>query len=138
MPVHVAGMSGNHAETRRTTMQNVITFNVPVRKAKSGKVETAVRTGTIAWLTVGNRKVCFVLQRDDDGKPHALAHYASGMLVGHLNTAQVECMLARGHHARLTPRDAAVWLIEKAIARKGVDSVLAVMDGAPRLNAGRL
>jgi hypothetical protein len=29
-------------------MQNVITFNIPVRKAKWGRVETAVRTGTIA------------------------------------------------------------------------------------------
>ena len=119
-------------------MANVILFKVPVKDRETGEVSTAVRSGTIAYLPVGDRKVCFVLQRDDDGKAHALAHYASGMLVGSLANARVQAMLARGHHARLTPRGAALWLIDRAIRANGVEEVLAKLDKAPRLNDGRL
>ena len=128
----------NRIGGRLAALANVITFKVPVKDRDTGKVSTAVRSGTIAWLPVGDRKVCFVLQRDDDGKAHALAHYASGMLLGNLNSARIEVMCARGHHARLTPRGAALWLLDRAIRANGVEEVIHQLDKAPRLNAGRL
>ncbi len=89
---------------------------------------TAVVLGKVAILPVGETKVKFFMH---DG---SLSHFASGFRFGSLNDVKVRAMCFRGHHCKLTDREAAVSLIADIVSRKGANEVLAIMNAAPVLN----
>ncbi|HEY2531893.1 MAG TPA: hypothetical protein VGJ20_28860 [Xanthobacteraceae bacterium] len=109
-------------------MAKKITFKVPT---STGLTED--RTGTVAWIKVGNRKIKFVLQNEGIGAV-TLTHFASGYRFGSLNEARVEWMAIRGPYDPINNHGAAAFLIGKKIAEKGADKVLAVIDAAPVIN----
>jgi hypothetical protein len=87
-------------------------------------------TGQRARLKVGDKTVLFFIHSGTD----TLSHFASGYRFGGLNAVKVEHMCVRGHHARMSNRTAAQLLIDKTIARVGIDKVRDVMNAAPVLN----
>ncbi len=89
---------------------------------------TAVVLGRVAILPIGKTKVKFFIH---DG---TLSHFASGFRFGSLNDIKVRAMCFRGHHCRLTDREAAVSLIADIVSRKSEAEVLAIMNAAPILN----
>jgi hypothetical protein len=90
--------------------------------------------GTPIWLTVGERKIKFVLQRDDENKTRWLTLFASGYKFGALNDAAVELMCKLTPRHRFTQKQLAEFLIAKAITRHGAEKVLSKIDGAAVIN----
>ncbi|WP_439398588.1 hypothetical protein ACRQ5Q_14780 [Bradyrhizobium sp. PMVTL-01] len=118
-----------------------VTYKIPAQHPKSKKMMEQERTGRVAYFTIGERRVKFVLQfpnvhpsQPDARKPEALVHFASGMVFGRINEAKVRCMAARGIHGVPNDRDAAEMLVAEAVARMGADEVLKRLDAAPALN----
>lgn len=90
---------------------------------------TALVLGRVAILPIGKTKVKFFLH---DG---ILSHFASGFRFGGLNDIKIRNMCVRGHHARMTDRQAALALIDRTIERiGGADKVLAAIAAAPVIN----
>ncbi|SHG89112.1 hypothetical protein [Bradyrhizobium erythrophlei] len=112
-----------------------ITFKVPGKRPRGHKITLSERTGRVAWLTIGDRKVKFVLQQSRLGKEaDTLTHYASGMVFGRLNDVKVRYMVAKGHHAKLTDREAAEMLVATKIDQIGAAKVLEVLDASETIN----
>ncbi|WP_166297124.1 hypothetical protein [Bradyrhizobium sp. 2S1] len=120
-----------------------ITFKVPGTKPRGRKVHHYERSGKVAWLTIGERKVKFVLQGDHravaGANPKAdavyLTHHASGMIFGKINDLKIRHMCAAGHNAILTDREAAEKLIAEKLALLGPEKILAVLDAAEVINS---
>jgi hypothetical protein len=116
-------------------MPKTIPLNVPVTKLRGKKTTLTVEHGIVAHLPVGDQTVKFVLQLDKvSGKPFALTHFASGAIVGRLNGVKVSHLVARGHNARLTDRQAAELLLARIVDNLGAEAVLAKFASVPVLN----
>lgn len=108
----------------------MISYKVP---CDNGKVRE--ERGRVAYFKVNGKRIKFALQLGRDGrKADALVHYASGYRVGRLDAARVRAMCERGHHARLTSRQAAEYLLDGIVARFGEANVLAKIEAAPVIN----
>jgi len=112
-----------------------ITFNVPLL-GKRGKVtDTEQRTGTPVRLTVNGAPVRFVLQDGPSGP--ALVHYATGGVVFSSNAIKarkVRYMLSRGHHARMTDRQAAAELMSEICERFTAAEIADRFNHYPTIN----
>jgi hypothetical protein len=109
-------------------MAKIIEFKIPTTDG----VEQA--RGIPTWLMVGKRKIKFMLQYDSAGKATYLTHYASGYKFGMLDSAHVELMCKLSPYHRFTKKELAEFLIDKVVARHGVDFVLEKIDQAPVIN----
>lgn len=112
-----------------------VTINIPCRnKPRGRKVIQQTASGSVAFFQIGERKVKFILQHGHDGKPQSLVHFASGMIFGRLNEPKLSHALRYGTYTSLNDRGAAETLIARAVAAKGAEFVLGVMDAAPVIN----
>jgi hypothetical protein len=117
-----------------------ITFLVPTQNRRSKKTHNVERTGRVAWLRIGDRKVKFVLQQShsavnaNDKEAILLTHYASGLIFGRLNEAKIRYMTSRGPYCIPNDRDAAELLIAEKVAAFGAEEVLKRLDAAPTIN----
>lgn len=109
-------------------MPKIIEFKIPT---KAG-IEQA--RGMPVWLNVGDRRVKFMLQYNGDDKARYLTHFASGMRIGTLDDAAVELMCKLSPYHRFRNKELAVFLIQKAVVRMGLDKVQAALDNAPVIN----
>lgn len=109
-------------------MSKIVEFKIPTTDG----TETA--RGAPAVLKVGNRKVRFILQQDEAGEARWLTHFASGYKFGRLDDAATELACRLSPYHRFSKRQLAEFLIQKAVARIGVEKVLATLDKAPVIN----
>jgi hypothetical protein len=117
-------------------MAKVITFNVPVKIKRKG-VATEERQGLVAILNVGDASTVekFVLQFERNSKKvECLTHFASGFKISGINDVKIRQMIALGHNARMTDRQAAQQIINGLVGRFGSGEVLRRMHTAPILN----
>jgi hypothetical protein len=115
-------------------MAKIVEFNIPVTSPVGAVNNIEKARGMPVWLTVGKRKIKFMLQYDSAGKATYLTHYASGYKFGTLDSAHVELMCKLSPYHRFTKKELAEFLIDKAVNRHGVDFVLAKIDQAPVIN----
>lgn len=108
-----------------------ITYKVPV--ALKGKIGFEERTGTVAVMQIGPRRIRCAIQ--DDG---ALAHVASGNIIVNatrINAAHLSHFMSGGNYGpKLSARRAAEIALANIINQVGHEKVLAVIDAAPVLN----
>jgi hypothetical protein len=90
--------------------------------------EPAIVAGRIAVIKIGNKKIRFMMH---DGH---LSHFESGFRFGSLNDAKIRAMCTWGHNHKLNDRQAAEHLVQRIVAEKGADFVLAAIAEAPVLN----
>jgi hypothetical protein len=109
-----------------------ITYKVPV--ALKGKIGFEERTGTVAVMQIGPRRIRCAIQENG-----ALAHVASGNLIVNANrisAVHVGNLMGRGSYApKLSARRAAEIALANIINQVGHEKVLAVIDAAPVINA---
>ena len=111
-----------------------ITIQIPTKPKGARKVHYKDATGSVAHFEIGGRKVKFILQHGHDGKPESLVHYASGFVFGRLNGPKLDHAISRGTYTSLNDRGAAETLIARAVAAKGAEFILGVIDAAPVIN----
>lgn len=111
-----------------------VTYKVP-EVHKGGKITYAEKSGDVAWLTIGDRKLKCVMQKD--GEYVDLVHYASGGRIIRHDTIKGEQLrfYVQSGGCKMTPREAAWSVLSGIIMNKGADHVLKVVDAAPVLNA---
>jgi hypothetical protein len=118
---------------RGKTMATV-TYDVPIIDKKSGKTKLDKRSGDVAWLLIGGRKVKCVIQKH--GNDIALVHYASGGKIA--NESKVSGVSLRhfvsSGGSKMSNRDACEWALRELIETVGSDKVLAVIDAATIIN----
>jgi hypothetical protein len=112
----------------RVPMSRVIEFLIPT---ESG---TKQARGVPMGFVIGDRKIKFVLQRNDENKPKWLTHYASGYKLGSLDDAAVELMCKTSTYHRFTKKQLAQFLIDKTVTNMGVEEVLKRLDSVPVIN----
>jgi hypothetical protein len=108
-------------------MARIIEFDIPTKDG----IEQA--RGIPMWFAIGERKVKFVLQYDED-KARYLTHFASGHRCGSLDDAGVELMCKTSTYHRFTKKQLAQFLIDKMIARFGTEVLLEKLDSVPVIN----
>lgn len=110
-----------------------VTYKVPVRE-KSGKITHEERTGTVAVMQIGPRRVRCAIQENG-----ALAHVASGNIIvsaQRISNTNLSHFLRVGSYGKpLSARRAAEIALAEIINQAGHEKVLAVIDAAPVLNA---
>lgn len=109
-------------------MSRIVSFNVPQRDGTKGRAH-----GRPIKLKIGEREVWFVLQYEDR-KPRWLTHFASGYKFGTLDDAETELVCRFSPYHEFTDQELALFLIEKAIAKHGVEAVLQRIDQVPVIN----
>lgn len=109
-----------------------VTYKIPVA-LKGGKVGYEERTGTVAVMQIGPRRIRCAIQENG-----ALAHVASGNLIVNANrVANVHVMnlMRNGSYAaKLGKRRAVEIALAEIVNQAGHEKVLAVIDAAPVIN----
>jgi len=90
--------------------------------------EPAMVIGRIAVIKIGDKKIRFMMHHGN------LSHFESGFRFGSLSDAKIRAMCAWGHNHKLNDRQAAEHLVNRIVAEKGADFVLAQIAKAPVLN----
>ena len=107
---------------------NVELNEKPVRMTKA--------VGSVAVITIGERRVRFIMQTEIDGKECSptLVHIPSGLVA--VNAAQIsaEQLRAIATTGRITARQAAGRCINSLVERTSAEHVLSVMDKAKVIN----
>lgn len=108
-----------------------VTYQTPRAKGP-----TLTETGDVCWMTIGGKRVKFVLQmkagRDDVAN---LVHYASGMIAvpaSTINAEQISRLMSGG---RVTLRFAAETCLRRIEHSIGAEALLTELNAAPVLNA---
>lgn len=104
-----------------------ITFKMSIH-GKKGRDEIKETEGTIALIKVGDKKHRFVIHNEN------LSDYGTGRRVGELGAIKIERMARISSYTRTTDRQAAAILIERIIAKYGVDGFHAEIARYPKLN----
>ena len=109
-----------------------VTYKVPVA-LKKGKIAYEDRTGTVAVMQIGPRRIRCAIQENG-----ALAHIASGNLIVNaqrIANVHLSHLMRHGSYAsKLSARRAAEIGLAEIINNVGHEKVLAVIDAAPVLN----
>lgn len=109
-----------------------VTYKIPVRE-KNGKISYEERTGTVAVMQIGPRRIRCAIQENG-----ALAHVASGNVIvspQRISNAKLSHYVRVGTYGKqLTARGAAEVALAEIINQVGHEKVLAVIDAAPVLN----
>jgi hypothetical protein len=110
-------------------MTKIVEFKIP----KSDGTTDMAR-GRPIWLMIGERKIKFIFQRDDEGHPHWLTHFASGYKFGSLDDAICEIICTLSPYHKFTHKQLAEFLVNKIVNKVGVKKVLMSIDSAPVIN----
>jgi hypothetical protein len=110
-------------------MPRIVTFNIPRTNGTAAQAR-----GIPILLMVGERKIKFIFQRDDEGHPRWLTHHASGYKFGSLDDAICEIICTLSPYHKFTHKQLAEFLVNKIVTRLGADKVLAKLDAAPVIN----
>jgi len=115
-----------------------VTYKVPCfdkgKGKNKGKITYEERTGTVAFMQIGPRRVRCAIQENG-----ALAHVASGGMIVNpqlISNVHLSHLMRHGSYApKLSARRAAEIALAEIINRVGHEKVLSVIDAAPVLNA---
>lgn len=112
-----------------------ITFNIPLIGKRGKALGIEQRTGTPVRFTIGGTPVRFILQDGPTGP--ALVHYATGGIVFSSNAIKarkLRYMMSRGHHARMTDRQAAAEMMAELCERFTVAEMNERFNRYPTIN----
>lgn len=113
-------------------MAKKITLKVPREKG-----EFTIETGYVMIVSIGDRKVKFVMQDVGSSDSCHLTHYASGMKALDYRTiaARKLSFFVQNYGATLNNREACQQLINEVIDRLGAEKFLEKLDAAEVINA---
>lgn len=112
-----------------------VTYKTPGLDKKTRKIVYTEKTGDVAIMQIGPRRVKCVLQRESKDQAPALVHYASGnIIIGDTRLNSYRLMHFVNARTELPWRRVAEIMLASIINEKGHERVLSVMDAAPVIN----